>query len=204
MKLFLKMLVIIAVINFYGCNNDVPKIEKSIREQLEKYPEARLQDIYKNFYQDCFGTGHAISDTVMVLNYLNNELENTEPTPGAPMIEPLGWRKNFVRVNIDLVRQEKISAEKLAVAFVESASKIDEKNTENWENEWQTITQIIEKEKLPVKNYEADKVLIDSLLREHPKGAMHHSLAFNQNYNPHYRVVEKSVFKKMFGNEKDY
>jgi hypothetical protein len=195
----------VAAIHLMGCNhNDRSKIETSIRKQLEKYPESRLQDIYKNFYQDCFGTGHAISDTARVLNYLKNELQNTVSTFSAPMIEPLGWRHDFVRINIDLVRQGKISAEKLAEAFIVSASKINEKDTGNWENEWKTITRIVEENHLPVKNYEIDKAIIDSVLRENPNRAMHHSAAFNKNYNPHYRVVEKSIFEKMFGKKIDF
>ncbi|MDR0605299.1 MAG: hypothetical protein LBG80_13435 [Bacteroidales bacterium] len=195
MKVAFKIMLIVPVILCVSCDgSDTSKIETAIVEQLEKYPESRLQDIYKNFYQDCFGTGHAISDTTMVLNYLQNELQNTQPTPSSPMIESIGWRHNFVRVNIDAVRQGKISAKKLAEAFIISASKINAKDTANWNNEWQTITQIIEERKLPVKNYEADKILIDSILQIKPKAAMHHSKAFNENYNPHYRVVEKSVF----------
>ncbi|MDR2839671.1 MAG: hypothetical protein LBV75_00165 [Paludibacter sp.] len=193
MKNLWKYIIIFAVgYYFSGCSNVEQQIEKSLSEQLEKYPESRLQDIYKNFYQDCFGTGHAISDTAMVLNYLQSELQNSTPAPSAPMIETLGWRHNFVRINIDAVRQGKISAENLAKAFIAGASKVDEKNTKNWVNEWQTITRIIEKKHLPVKDFETDKAKIDSILRANPTQALHHSAAFNQNYNPHYRVVEKS------------
>ncbi|KAA6324147.1 hypothetical protein EZS27_026491 [termite gut metagenome] len=205
MKHVLKIIFMVAVVHFMGCNHhDKSKIEASIRKQLEKYPELRLQDIYKNFYQDCFGTGHAIPDTAMVLNYLKNELQNTVSMPSAPMVELLGWQHNFVRIHIDWVRQGKISAEKLAEAFIVSASKINEKDTGNWKNEWKTITRIIEENHLPVKNYEIDKAIIDSVLRENPNRAMHHSTAFNENYNPHYRVIEKSVFENMLGKEVDF
>ncbi|MFA6335852.1 MAG: hypothetical protein WCX48_09955 [Bacteroidales bacterium] len=184
-------------------DNDIEaKIEKSIRQQLEKYPESRLQDIYKNFYQDCFGTGHAINDTSMVKNYLTNELRNTTGTSSTssfPMVDTIGWRHNFVRVNIELVRQGKISEETLTDAFISSASKINEDDTANWVNEWHSIIKIIEDKKLPVKDSEIDKLGIDSILRLNPKAAMHHSKAFNEYYNPHYRVIERSVFEQLAG-----
>jgi hypothetical protein len=193
MKNILKIICTASILHFFGCDsNSALKMETAIGNQLEKYPQSRLQDIYKNFYQDCFGTGHAISDTDMVLNYLKNELQYAPPTPSAPMIEEIGWRHNFVRVSIDLVRQGKISAEDLTNAFVASASKINAKDTANWKNEWQTITHIIEKNNLPVINYAEDKIMIDDILRNNPNAAMHHSEAFNEHYNPHYRVIEKS------------
>jgi hypothetical protein len=201
MKNIGKLVFVVAAVIFFGCSNkNTAKIETALCRQLEKYPESRLQDIYKNFYQDCFGTGHAISDTAMIVNYLKNELENTVSKPNAPMIDTIGWRHNFVRVNIDLVRQGKISTENLAKAFAVSASKINAKDTANWLNEWQTITQIIENNNLPVKDYAQDKTMIDSILHINNKAAMHHSVAFNEHYNPHYRVVEKSVFEKMLFN----
>jgi hypothetical protein len=198
MKNILKIVFMIAVVNFCCCDhNDKSKIETAIRRQLAQYPQSRLQDIYKNFYQDCFGTEHAISDTAAMWDYIENELQNTLPTPSSPMIDTLGWRHNFVRVNIDLVRQGKISAEILMEAFILSASKINAEDTENWINEWKTITNTIEEKHLPVMNYETDKPYIDRILQINPKAAMHHSKAFRQNYNPHYRVIEKSIFENM-------
>ncbi|MDR1112521.1 MAG: hypothetical protein LBL18_02015, partial [Bacteroidales bacterium] len=70
---------------FSGCQTREKQIELALLAQLKNYPESRLQDIYKNFYQDCFGTGHAISDTAMVVHYLRSELENS-PVSLAPPI----------------------------------------------------------------------------------------------------------------------
>lgn len=199
MKRNLQIYCVVAAAFLVGCNNNnIQKIETAIRYQLAQYPESRLQDIYKNFYQDCFGTGHAISDTVMVLNYLKYEIANTIATPVVVLIDTIGWRHNFVRINIDVVRQGKISTEKLADLFIASATQINAADTANWKNEWQMVTQIIERKNLPVKNYETDKLRIDSILQINPNAAMHHSTAFNENYNPHYRVIRKVVLEDFF------
>jgi hypothetical protein len=199
MKRNLQIYCVVAAAFLVGCNNNnTQKIETAIRYQLAQYPESRLQDIYKNFYQDCFGTGHAISDTVMVLNYLKYEIANTIATPVVVLIDTIGWRHNFVRINIDVVRQGKISTEKLADLFIASATQINAADTANWKNEWQMVTQIIERKNLPVKNYETDKLRIDSILQINPNAAMHHSTAFNENYNPHYRVIRKVVLEDFF------
>ena len=46
------------------------KVIEAVEAQLKLYPESRLQDIYKNFYQDMFGPGHMIPDTTAAGNYL--------------------------------------------------------------------------------------------------------------------------------------
>ncbi|MDR0812271.1 MAG: hypothetical protein LBN23_08415 [Paludibacter sp.] len=178
-----------------SCNrqSDRQKIENALAAQLERFPESRLQDIYKNFYQDCFGTGHAISDTAMVFRYLANELQNAAPSD-FPKIEKLGWRNNFVRISIDALRDGAIDTAALVNAFVQSASLINPADTANWTNEWHTVCQIIEEKHLPVKDYTTDKAAMDSILRLHPKAAFHHSAAFNQHYNPHYRVVKYTLY----------
>lgn len=41
--------------------------EKQIRQfvcdELKYYPEAQLVDLYKNYFQDAYGSGHLITDT---------------------------------------------------------------------------------------------------------------------------------------------
>lgn len=189
--------ILIVVATLLCCKNDnKQKIENAIKEQLTEYPESRLQDIYKNFYQDCFSTGHAISDTAMVLSYLRQELQSSEPS-SMPIIEPIGWRHQFVRVNIDAVRNGRIDTTALANAFIRSASLVNHSDTANWTNEWTTITKIIEERHLHVKNYQSDKIMIDSLLRINPTRAMHHSREFDAAYNPHYRVVKAEIAKEI-------
>jgi len=39
------------------------RFETAVLYESKYYPEARLRDIYKNFFQDPFGPGHLIPDT---------------------------------------------------------------------------------------------------------------------------------------------
>jgi hypothetical protein len=57
---------------------------------------------------------------------------------------------------------------------------------------------IIEKKNLPISNFEKDKIKIDSLLRQNPTMALHHSEAFMLAYCPHYRIVKKEIFEKRY------
>ena len=67
-------------------------VRKSVREFLEKYPQATLQDIYKNNFQDYFGPAHIMADREGVLRYLNWELAQMDQE--AKELENCGEEKN--------------------------------------------------------------------------------------------------------------
>ena len=47
------------------------QIRRAVERQLRMYPKSTLQDLYKNFFQDYFGPGHIVSDTLSAGAYLN-------------------------------------------------------------------------------------------------------------------------------------
>ncbi|MFW6290620.1 MAG: hypothetical protein ACOC0R_06595, partial [Mariniphaga sp.] len=78
------------------------KIEKAINIELTHYPEARLRDIYKNFFQDAFGPGHLIPDTARAGSYLNYELQ--QPIGDTLKWQPVGAENDYYRINLSLVK----------------------------------------------------------------------------------------------------
>ena len=48
-------------------------VERVVKWQLENYPELRLTDLYKNFFQDKFGPGHMVADTASAGAYIRRE-----------------------------------------------------------------------------------------------------------------------------------
>ncbi|MDR1347031.1 MAG: hypothetical protein LBJ63_01175 [Prevotellaceae bacterium] len=171
------------------------KIKQAISHQIERYPNSTLQDIYKNFYQDYFGTEHAIPDKKAVEEYLLYELSVMQDVNYDTIIEKTGWRNNFVRVPLSLVKCGKISADELLLAFVESAVKVDTETADNWIAEWNVIVKILEEMHLDIEGFDNDKREIAELLIENPKMALHHSKKFNNSYHPHYRIVEKTIYE---------
>lgn len=190
---FLLLFVIFSAV-FCGCQTKKQKIELAILVQLRQYPESRLQDIYKNFYQDRFGPGHAINSPESARQYLEKELQTMEESL-CPMVEVLGWEHRFVRVNLEMVKNGKIGEEELLSAFIESAEAIDQDASGKWEKEWGMVTSVIQKRKLPVKDFEKDLQMIDSLLNINPIVALHHSQPFREHYHPHYRIVRKELYQ---------
>jgi hypothetical protein len=177
-----------------GCHNDFEnKVRQSVHAQLQTYPESTLQDIYKNLFQDRFGPEHAIADTVSARLYLEQELTSFE-TSNSLEIEYLGLHHNYVRINLTAVKQGKIPQDKLLTAFCRSAKKINENDIKEWRKEWKEIIKIIERMELKINDFENDKLKIDTLLSQE-KYAMHHSAAFREAYQPHYRIVERNIFE---------
>ena len=174
---------------FFGCQTEEKRIELAILVQIKNYPESRLQDIYKNFHQNRFGTGHAISDSSMVHQFLLEELESMERSTCLP-VEMSGAQHQYARINLNLVLDGEITAEQLSAAFIRGSRKIDPSEFPEWQKEWDNIVQIIEKKKIVIQDFEADKAIIAELLKEIPGRAMHHSAAFREHYKPHYRVVK--------------
>ena len=179
----------------FGCRNDFEnKVEQSVRSQLQMYPKSTLQDIYKNLFQDRFGPEHIISDTASARLYFEKELASFE-TSNSVEVEFLGLNHNYVRVSLMTVKQGKIPQEKLLTAFCNSAKKINNSDVKKWHEDWKKIVKIIRRMDLNILDFEKDALEIDRFLSQ-GKYAMHHSAVFRENYQPHYRIVEKNIFER--------
>ncbi len=181
-------------------------LEKTVRKMQRDYPEMRLQDVYKSFYQDRFGPGHMISDSAAVFLYLQQELQ--QPDNPKVLYEPTGAKGRFYRVHLVCVQKGYIAAEELNSAFVQSANRAEPRrvcsdncnrrnaDTLSWSEEWHRIVAAIENANLKLENYEADKQMIEEMLATKGDVAIHHSSAFREAYHPHYRIVKSDIFKR--------
>ncbi len=194
MKKLIPLLFGIIMISFTSCINEKKDtIKSSIQQQIEMYPQSTLCDIYKSFFQDRFGPGHLIADTASAGKYLRHELSSMDKSLTTDY-EPTGSEGNFYRVNLSVLKDGRVSYDVYFNAFIESVNNIKTTPIETWKTEWQQIQTIIDKMNLNLYNYENDKILIDSLLNEGIY-VMHHSREYNAAYEPHYRIIEKSIFE---------
>ncbi|HRU51557.1 MAG TPA: hypothetical protein P5543_05140 [Planctomycetota bacterium] len=168
------------------------QIQKAVLEQFHVYPHSTLQDYYKNFFQDCFGPGHLITDLQTAHKYLQNELEQT-PLESSILYEKTGWRGNYYRVSLSLIKKNIIPYHIFFDSFVKSVHGIQPPTHEEWIEEWNEIQKIIENLNLPLINYEQDKQFIQEKLQK-KQYTIHHSKKYNQHYKPHYRIIEKNIF----------
>ena len=176
------------------CPSSVDKIKVAVERQLRDYPKSTLQDLYKSFFQDRFGPGHLVSDTSAAGNYLRYELNNSENFHER-YYEPTGYENNYCRVNISVIKENKISYQKYFDAFLRSVEKIDLDAISEWKEEWSEIESVIVSMNLDLENFEEDLEMIHSVL-EQGKYAVHHSEIYNSEYQPHYRIIEKKIFEE--------
>ena len=169
--------------------------EKAVDYLIEKYPKAQLADIYKSFYQDNFGPGHILGDSVGAWRYFMSELQDTTEWEG-PNYEFTGEGKNFVRVNMDLVRKGILPAPEYFQAFKNSLGRISPPSDEYWISQWNEVDSIIKTKKHKFPNEENDrKIILEKLAsRNFP---IHHSDNFNENYKFHYRIISLPEFEKL-------
>ncbi|MDR1336560.1 MAG: hypothetical protein LBK22_07010 [Tannerella sp.] len=171
------------------------RIRAAVESQLSIYPESTLQDLYKHFFQDCFGPGHLVADTASAGAYLDRELASLEQASGGAYYEPTGFNRNFYRVNLSVIKEGIIPRDVFFDAFIRSAGNMQTLTPEEWKMEWNGIDSIIQTMNLSLAGYGQDREKLFSLL-EQGKYAVHHSEPFSKAYDPHYRIIKRDIFLK--------
>ena len=177
---------------------DVAAMEKSVEEFLGKYPQATLQDVYKNNFQDYFGPAHIMANRDGVLKYLRSELAQMENEAAPEVLQgnryftPCGWRNNYYQVSLDVIKDGILTVEEFADAFMAGGGGEPEV-TPLWTKEWEQLKKTVKKMAPKIKGYKEDAAKIDALLKE-KKYVVHHSSSYENAYKPHYRIIRKDIF----------
>lgn len=192
MRSFLPLLL--TVLCLAACQQrivDPAAVKESVATQLAMYPESRLQDLYKSFFQDRFGPGHIISDRQSALDYILSELAQADTLSG-PLAEPCGWEGNYVRVNLSALSDSLMTADELTDALMASAREVKDEDIKRWKAEWAEIMDIIERDYPDLPDLEEDRARITGMLAS-GQYACHHSPAYEAAYQPHYRIIAASI-----------
>lgn len=177
-----------------GCSN--PRNERircAVESHLELYPEARLQDLYKAFFQAEFGAEHIVADTGSAGKYLDSELKTRDNS--KVLYEPIGADSTYYRVHLRAVQEGYISRDQLFHAFLGGVQTVEIPQVEKWAETWPKILKVIDGMNLALPDYDRERVQIDSLLAA-GSYALHHSRAFSAAYDPHYRIIRRDIFEK--------
>ena len=200
MKRFLLTMSILAAICCVACTQgavDKAAVKAAVAAQMEAFPESRLQDLYKSFFQDRFGPGHLIADRESALRYILTELEEADTLMG-PETELCGWQGNYVRVNLSVISDGKMTADEMVDALMASAKEVTKDDIGRWKKEWAQIEAIIEKNHPNIPDLAEDKAKIKEML-DAGQYACHHSPAYEAAYHPHYRIIMTGL---LVGNRK--
>ena len=205
MKSALKYLIILLLLfctkTVDCCPLSVDKIKEAVERQLRDYPKSTLQDLYKSFFQDRFGPGHLVNDTANAGKYLRHELNNADLFH-EKYYEPTGYDTNYYRVNLSVLKENKLTYHKFFDAFLKSVKNVNLEDISEWKDEWSFIESVIISMNLNIKTLDEDLEMIHSILNK-GEYAVHHSDIYNAEYHPHYRIIEKEIFEEEILKELD-
>ncbi|MGB8226278.1 MAG: hypothetical protein WCE45_05365 [Sedimentisphaerales bacterium] len=174
-------------------SSDNSSLSKIVKRQLDRYPGQRLVDIYKTFFQGFFGPAHLITNANDAVRYTKQELAEANEFEDYDFY-PLPPDGKFVRMNLKLIKNNKISLDDFTAAFVKSAKPVGKADIEKWKKRWPKILAEIEKQKPDMPNFQQDKAFIEGLLAKN-EYVVHHSEEFITKYHPHYRVISAEQLK---------
>lgn len=179
---------------FNSCHSR--RILRSLKSEMERYPESTLGDIYKSWFQSVYGPGHLLTDSAGAVHYLNAELAQTNDYNDTTYWCPLGMNGRFGRLNLYVVASGKVPREEYIAAFIESGKQFALPEIKEWRKEWNRVLSVMDKDGLKPDNFEKDRQTIDSLLMNN-EYVFHHSNKYTQAYDPHYRVVSTAAYTKL-------
>ena len=182
----------LAVLAFTACTQQPKVPEEDVRTLCEymvtTYPQATLQDLYKTCYQDFFGPGHMVTDSLSALQYIHYEVEELRLAThdsGLPKDEPTGFRHRFLRLDLRRVALGEMSEEELLRQFMEAANTATPVH-DNWADEWTQIEAIALQVHPEWRNEDLQTALHEAAQTNR---AVHQSEAYRNAYQPHYRLV---------------
>lgn len=189
---FIYVFLFLSIITLAGPRKK--EIKQFINAELKYYPEARLADLYKNYFQDAYGPGHLIPDTTKAGVYLDWEMKQPDWTDTL-LVQPLGIHHDYYRINLILVKNGTIPRDTLLLGLMESALLARKPAIDEWKKEWAEVLQIIKKMKPGLPDMASDEKRINEIL-EKGDVVMHHSQHYEEAYHPHYRIIHRSVLQR--------
>lgn len=170
-------------------------ISVALDYQMSHYPVSQYRDVYKSFMQDYFGPGHILADTAASGRYLRSELSEGGPFSG-PVYEPTGYKGNFYRVNLSVIKDGLVPYDTFFETFVESIRGIVPPEGDEWMKTWAVIDEVIKEKNLHFENEDSDR---NELARQFLEGdyVVHHSQRYNDSVHFHYRIISRDNFEKV-------
>lgn len=161
-------------------------LSEILTNHFSRYPDMRVQDVYKLLHQAALGSGHAVNDEASAREWLERELAEMGPGPDDPLLDPISPDGEIVRVHLRPYLRLGKDPRALLTAFVRTA------------NEWPGSMEILQGygkaalqpanlKNWPIRGDEIESFFAHMEALGFP--AVHHSDVFLRQYRPAYRVV---------------
>jgi len=169
-------------------------LKKILLAHYDRYPLMQIEDFLKILYQNTFGPKHLGADPTLskIQRFLAEELLETRENPQTPFIEDIGG--DYCRVSLDVLLLHKMTVEELGNFFLSSMKNSPERNEESIKSfihKTDQLMELVNFGQIPLPK-ETSRNFLKTYLASGVQ-PMHHSSTYEQSYEPHYRVVNKSL-----------
>ncbi len=170
------------------------RLRRILTDQVARYSQMEIQDLYKLLFQGVMGSGHAISSPDTARAWLERELESLPKGPDEPMIDLISPDGDIVRVNLRPFMQSGGDTSSLLNAFVRTANE-HRGTTERLRLYWSFAERLAEDGHLPFK--QTDMRGFFKRMEEDGFPAVHHSTRYENAYHPAYRVIKQDFLETL-------
>lgn len=162
------------------------KFRRILADQITRYPQMDVQDLYKLIHQAALGSEHAVHRYEAARHWLQRELNELAEGPKEPVIDTISTDGQIARVNLRPYVESGGDLDKLLGAFIRSANEY--RGTEDQLcSLWFCAEKLASSGELPYER-DAMRAFFEKMkARSFP--AVHHSVEYKEAYNPRYRVV---------------
>ena len=158
-----------------------------MKENLERYPESRLADVYKLLYQSCMGPEHAIAGRKAAEAWLIEEWAAVSEGPDEPLYEDITIEQPVLRLNLRPAKARGLSPKPILDNFAALGDSF-RKDIGLLQDVWKDISRRIKEGDVRVADAR-ELAGFNNLLRERRYPPMHHSDEYFAAYKPAYRLV---------------
>lgn len=169
-------------------------LHRILADQIARYPQMEIQDLYKLLFQAVMGSEHAISSLDAARSWLHRELENLPEGPVEPIIDVISPDDSIVRVNLRPFIQSGGDPPSLLDAFIRTANEYRGTRKMLWLY-WSFAERLAEDGELP---FELDDM--QAFFKRVEKDgfpAVHHSSCYENSYCPAYRVIKQEYLETL-------
>jgi hypothetical protein len=166
---------------------EINMFESVLSSHISRYPEMKIQDVYKLIYQAAMGSEHAISNLGEARAWLERELNELGEGGQEPIKDLISVDGNILRVHLRSYIAANGNLETLLKAFVRTAKEF-QGDTHRLEQYRGIALQLAKENELPFHASELESYFDALKTQGYP--AVHHSLEYKKKYSPAYRVVK--------------
>lgn len=159
------------------------RAEFLIKQELTLFPVATMADLYKLFYQNCRGSQHFIGNLAFLKRTLIKEIDEMKPETYIFPSYDISYVLQVSRISLITIINGEYEISYIADRFLALTDQTEALTTGAWFDEWKELEGLILQIKPDIVTDLAENdLLCDSTL--------HHSEAYKNEYNPHYRICD--------------